>query len=112
VDGFRFDGITSMLYLHHGLGKAFTCYDDYFGNQVDEDALVLPGPGQSGDSQVRPDAITIAEDVSGMPGLARPWQEGGIGFDYRFAMGVPDNWIKLTKDVRDEDWPMGVCGAS
>ncbi len=39
LDGFRFDGITSMLYLHHGLGHAFTSYDDYFDDALDDDAL-------------------------------------------------------------------------
>ncbi len=107
VDGFRFDGITSMLYLHHGLEKAFTCYDDYFDDQVDEDALCYLALANQVIHRLRPDAITIAEDVSGMPGLARPGGEGGIGFDYRFAMGVPDYWIKLTKDTPDEDWPTG-----
>jgi 1,4-alpha-glucan branching enzyme len=107
VDGFRFDGITSMLYLHHGLEKAFTSYDDYFNDQVDEEALTYLALANQVIHRLRPDAITIAEDVSGMPGLARPWEEGGIGFDLRFAMGVPDYWIKLTKDTRDEDWHMG-----
>lgn len=106
VDGFRFDGITSMLYLHHGLGVRFTCYGDYFGDQVDEDALIYLALANQLIHTIRPDAVTIAEDVSGMPGLARPWHEGGIGFDYRFALNVPDYWIRLTKDVRDEDWPM------
>ncbi len=107
VDGFRFDGITSMLYHDHGLGKAFTSYDDYFNANVDEDALCYLALANQLIHQLRPDAVTIAEDISGMPGLARPWEEGGIGFDYRFAMGVPDFWIKLTKDTRDEDWHMG-----
>lgn len=107
VDGFRFDGITSMLYLDHGLEKAFTSYADYFNDNVDEDALCYLALANQLIHDVKPDAVTIAEDVSGMPGLARPWHEGGIGFDYRFAMGVPDYWIKLTKDTRDEDWHMG-----
>ncbi len=107
VDGFRFDGITSMLYLDHGLEKAFTGYDDYFNANVDEEALCYLALANQVIHQVRPDAVTIAEDVSGMPGLARPWTEGGIDFDYRFAMGVPDYWIKLIKETRDEDWPMG-----
>ena len=107
VDGFRFDGITSMLYLDHGLEKAFSGYDDYFNANVDEDAICYLALANQLIHTVRPDAVTIAEDVSGMPGLARPWEEGGIGFDYRFAMGVPDYWIKLTKDTRDEDWHMG-----
>ncbi|MFZ1986799.1 MAG: alpha amylase C-terminal domain-containing protein, partial [Desulfatitalea sp.] len=106
VDGFRFDGITSMLYLDHGLEKAFTSYDDYFNGNIDEEALCFLALANQVIHDVRPDAVTIAEDVSGMPGLARPWREGGIGFDYRFAMGVPDYWIKLTKDTRDENWSM------
>jgi 1,4-alpha-glucan branching enzyme len=107
VDGFRFDGVTSMLYSHHGMNKAFTTYDDYFDDSVDEDALAYLALANQVIHQVRPDAVTIAEDVSGMPGLARARQDGGLGFDYRFAMGVPDHWIKLTKDTRDEAWHMG-----
>ena len=107
VDGFRFDGITSMLYFHHGLGKAFTSYADYFDDSVDEEALVYLVLANRLIHDVRPDAITIAEDISGMPGLAAPLSEGGIGFDYRFAMGVPDYWIRLTKDIMDENWDMG-----
>ncbi len=106
-DGFRFDGITSMLYHHHGLGTAFTSYDPYFDDSVDEDALAYLALANKVIHEVRPDAITIAEDISGMPGLAAPYKLGGIGFDFRLAMGVPDYWIKLTKDQRDEDWHMG-----
>ncbi len=107
LDGFRFDGITSMLYKHHGLGHAFTSYHDYFDDSLDEDALVYLTLANSLIHEIEPDAVTIAEEVSGLPGLAVPVAEGGIGFDYRFAMGVPDYWIKLTKDNRDEDWPLG-----
>ncbi|GBC60307.1 1,4-alpha-glucan branching protein [Desulfonema ishimotonii] len=106
-DGFRFDGVTSMLYRDHGLGKAFTAYDDYFSDNLDEDALTCLALANRVTHAVRPDAITIAEDVSGMPGLAAPVEDGGVGFDYRFAMGVPDYWIRLTKEVADEDWPTG-----
>ncbi len=106
VDGFRFDGITSMLYHHHGLGKPFTSYDDYFNDQVDEQALTYLTLANKLIHAVKPAAVTIAEDISGMPGLAAPITQGGTGFDYRFAMGVPDYWIKLTKDVADEDWSM------
>ncbi|MEJ2156246.1 MAG: alpha amylase C-terminal domain-containing protein [Desulfobacteraceae bacterium] len=107
VDGFRLDGVTSMLYLHHGMNKAFTRYEDYFDASIDEAALTYLALANQVIHAVRPDAVTIAEDVSGMPGLARPEERGGIGFDYRFAMGIPDNWIKLTKDVPDEKWHMG-----
>jgi 1,4-alpha-glucan branching enzyme len=107
LDGFRFDGITSMLYLHHGMNKAFTTYDDYFSDSVDEDALTYLALANKLIHTLRPDAGTIAEDVSGMPGLAASLENGGFGFDYRFAMGVPDNWIRLIKEVSDENWPMG-----
>jgi 1,4-alpha-glucan branching enzyme len=107
LDGFRFDGITSMLYSHHGLGRAFTSYNDYFNDTVDEDAVTYLALANRVVHRLRPDAITIAEDVSGMPGLAVPENKGGFGFDYRFAMGIPDYWIQLTKDMRDEGWPMG-----
>ncbi len=107
LDGFRFDGVTSMLYRHHGLGKAFVSYADYFDESVDEDALVYLSLANRLIHELRPDAVTIAEDVSGMPALAASQEQGGIGFDYRFAMGVPDLWIKLVKEIRDEDWPIG-----
>ncbi len=106
-DGFRFDGVTSMIYLGHGLKRVFTSYNDYFDDSVDEDALTYLALANRIIHAVRPDAITIAEDVSGMPGLAVPQLEGGFGFDYRFAMGVPDYWIRLIKDYKDEDWPTG-----
>jgi 1,4-alpha-glucan branching enzyme len=107
VDGFRFDGITSMLYHHHGLNHAFTSYDDYFNDTVDEEALAYLRLANQVIHTLKHRAITIAEDVSGFPGLALPIEKGGVGFDYRFAMGIPDYWIRLTKDRRDEDWPMG-----
>ena len=106
-DGFRFDGITSMLYLDHGMNKAFLSYEDYFNDSVDDEALAYLALASELIHTVQPAARTIAEDVSGMPGLAAPLDMGGYGFDYRFAMGVPDNWIKLIKEVPDEDWPIG-----
>jgi 1,4-alpha-glucan branching enzyme len=106
LDGFRFDGITSMLYLHHGLSHAFTSYDQYYNEDVDEDALAYLALANQVIHEIRPEALTIAEDISGMPGLAVSSEKGGIGFDYRLAMGVPDLWIKLTKEMRDEDWPL------
>jgi 1,4-alpha-glucan branching enzyme len=106
-DGFRFDGITSMLYRDHGLGKAFMSYDDYFSPNVDEDALSYLTLANELVHNVDPQAVTIAEDISGLPGLALPAEEGGVGFDYRFAMGIADNWIRLTKDVADENWRPG-----
>jgi len=107
VDGFRFDGVTSMLYRHHGLGPPFTSYDRYFDAAVDEDALAYLTLANRVIHAVRPDAVTIAEDVSGLPGLGAPGADGGCGFDYRLAMGVPDCWLKLVRDVRDEHWDLG-----
>jgi 1,4-alpha-glucan branching enzyme len=103
-DGMRFDGVTSMVYFDHGLGKAFSSYDDYFGPNIDEDALVYLQLANQLIHTIKPEAITIAEDVSGMVGMARPVAEGGIGFDYRLAMGVPDYWIKILKEKSDEQW--------
>jgi 1,4-alpha-glucan branching enzyme len=105
VDGFRFDGVTSMLYLHHGLGRSFSNYAEYFGDQVDEDALAYLTLANEVIHCVRPDATTIAEDVSGMPGLAVPRSDGGLGFDYRLAMGVTDLWFRLL-DQPDEAWSL------
>jgi len=107
IDGYRFDGITSMLYLHHGLGVDFVDYSQYFDATVDEDAWVYCALANRVIHEVRPDAITIAEDVSGMPGLAAPVDDGGAGFDYRMAMGVPECWFRLVRDIRDEDWSIG-----
>jgi 1,4-alpha-glucan branching enzyme len=106
-DGFRFDGVTSMLYRDHGLGSGFSSYDDYFSPNVDEDAVNYLKFANELAHKIRSDTTTISEDVSGMVGMARPVAEGGIGFDYRLAMGVPDYWIKLLKERRDEDWNLG-----
>lgn len=106
-DGFRFDGVTSMLYLHHGLGADFGDYSHYFGDAVDEEALAYLTLANRVIHEVRPDALSIAEDVSGMPGLAAPVADDGVGFDYRMAMGVPDCWFKLVRNVKDEDWSIG-----
>ncbi|MEI8347711.1 MAG: alpha amylase C-terminal domain-containing protein, partial [Pseudomonadota bacterium] len=103
-DGFRFDGVTSMLYIHHGNGKSFSNYGDYFDGGVDENAVAFFNLVNKLIHQYRPDAITVAEDVSGMPGLAAPQEAGGIGFDYRLGMGIPDFWIKTLKHTKDEDW--------
>ena len=103
-DGFRFDGVTSMLYYDHGLGKAFGRYADYYDGGQDTDAIVYLTLANLLIHQVKPKAITIAEEMSGMPGLAIPFKDGGIGFDYRMAMGIPDYWIKTLKEKKDEDW--------
>ena len=102
-DGYRFDGVTSMLYTHHGLEKAFTSYDDYF-QSTDLDALAYQTLANQLIHEVKPSALTVAEEMSGMPGIAAPIEDGGIGFDYRLSMGVPDLWIKYIKEKKDEDW--------
>ena len=105
-DGFRFDGVTSMLYRDHGLGSSFGNYDQYFSLNTDTEAVTYLQLANELVRQVDPNAITIAEDTSAMPGLCLPIAWGGIGFDYRLAMGEPDMWIKLLKECRDEDWDM------
>lgn len=103
-DGFRFDGITSMLYFHHGNYTDFDHYDKYFVNGIDHDAILYLQLANKVMQDVNPNAISIAEDMSGMPGLCRSLSDGGIGFDYRLGMGIPDYWIKLIKEKADEDW--------
>jgi 1,4-alpha-glucan branching enzyme len=105
-DGFRFDGVTSMIYHDHGLGSAFTNYDMYFNMNTDIEAINYLQLANELIHEVNPNAVTVSEDMSGMPGMCLPIEQGGIGFDYRLAMGEPDYWIKLLKDVRDEDWNM------
>ncbi len=107
IDGFRFDGVTSMIYHDHGLGKSFTSYDDYFRDNVDKDALAYLRLANETIHTVRPDATTIAEEMSGFPGLGASTKNGGLGFDYRLQMGAPDLWIKTLKEKNDEDWDLG-----
>ena len=106
-DGFRFDGVTSMIYQNHGLGENFTDYSQYFGLNTNVDALTYLQLANELIHEVNPFAVTIAEDMSGMPGMALPIRSGGIGFDYRLSMGIPDFWIRLLKDVPDRLWDMG-----
>ncbi len=105
-DGFRFDGVTSMLYHDHGLGAAFTHYGMYFSENTDTDAVTYLALANELVHSVDPHAITVAEDMSGMPGMCLPVSAGGIGFDYRLSMGVPDMWIKLLKEYGDESWDL------
>ena len=107
LDGFRFDGVTSMLYWDHGLGKDFVGYDNYFNQGVDENAVAYLALANMLVKEINPNALTIAEDVSGMADLAAPFAEGGVGFDFRMAMGVADHWIKWIKERGDEQWSMG-----
>jgi len=105
-DGFRFDGVTSMLYHDHGLGTAFTGPEFYFSMNTDTQAVTYLQLATHLVRQVNPNAILIAEDMSAMPGLCLPVKDGGIGFDYRLAMGVPDMWIRLLRECKDEDWDL------
>jgi 1,4-alpha-glucan branching enzyme len=105
-DGFRFDGVTSMLYHSRGM-KSFNSYDDYFSSDADDMAILYLKLANQLIQEIKPGAISVGEDMSGMPGLCRPIADGGIGFSYRLAMGIPDYWIKLLKHSRDEDWDMG-----
>uniref|UniRef100_A0A2D4H771 1,4-alpha-glucan branching enzyme n=1 Tax=Micrurus lemniscatus lemniscatus TaxID=129467 RepID=A0A2D4H771_MICLE len=107
-DGFRFDGVSSMLYHHHGIGEGFSGdYNEYFGMHVDEDAVAYLMMANYMIHILHPECVTIAEDVSGMPALCCPIIEGGCEFDYRMAMAIPDKWIQIIKERKDEDWDMG-----
>ena len=103
-DGFRFDGVTSMLYWHHGVGVSFlgNC-SEYFSPATNVDACVYLMLANELAHALLPGAVTVAEDVSGMPTLCRPVAGGGLGFDYRLAMGVPDLWARLG-GASDDAW--------
>ncbi|CAF1023661.1 unnamed protein product [Rotaria sp. Silwood1] len=104
-DGFRYDGVSSMLYHSHGIAHGFSgSYNEYFGLATDTDSFNYLQLANYVSQTLYPESITIAEEVSGMPTLCRPIDEGGAGFDYRLAMAIPDVWIKLLKEKKDEDW--------
>lgn len=103
-DGYRFDGVTSMLYYSHGLEENFSSYNDYYNGHQDPDAITYLTLANKVVHEVNPNAITVAEEVSGMPGLALDDKDGGYGFDYRLAMNIPDFWIKTIKEHKDEEW--------
>ncbi len=106
-DGFRFDGVTSMLYHDHGLGSAFMNYDMYFSMNTDTEAVTYLQLANELIHEMNPNAISVAEDMSGMPGMCIAISDGGIGFDFRLSMGVPDLWIKTIKECTDEQWDIG-----
>ena len=106
-DGFRFDGVTSMIFHDHGLGTSFDSDSKYFSMNTHVEALTYLQLANELIRQVNPDAITISEDMSGMPGMCLPILDGGIGFDYRLAMGLPDMWIRTVKEKSDEEWHIG-----
>ncbi|MGH4137968.1 alpha-amylase family glycosyl hydrolase [Clostridium sp.] len=105
-DGYRFDGVSSMLYHHNGLGVAFTDYSKYFSMDTDIEAITYLQFANDLIREINPNAVTIAEDMSGMPGMCLPVAFGGLGFDYRLSMGVPDLWVKMLKELPDEKWSM------
>ena len=107
IDGFRFDGVTSMMYFHHGLGRNSWSMADYFGAGVDEDAVTYLQLANELSHVIYPECVTIAEDVSGMPRVTLPVEEGGLGFDFTLAMGPPDFWETTLKTRRDEEWHLG-----
>jgi 1,4-alpha-glucan branching enzyme len=106
-DGFRFDGVTSMLYYDHGLGRDFTNYNYYFDGGQDEEAIVYLSLANSLIQELNSNALSIAEEMSGYPGIAAPVADGGMGFTHRLAMGIPDFWIKTLKEKEDENWNLG-----
>lgn len=107
LDGFRFDGVTSMIYHDHGLGSGIGSYDDYYTENINKDALMYLKNVNQLLHKINPNIITIAEEVSGFPGLAASTKEGGIGFDYRLNMSAPNLWINHIEKKLDENWQVG-----
>ncbi|MFI3287381.1 MAG: alpha amylase C-terminal domain-containing protein [Rikenellaceae bacterium] len=104
-DGYRFDGVSSMIYHHFGYADFMNDpYGAFFGDEVNRDAILYLTLANKLVKSIKPSAITIAEDVSGMPAMASAIADGGIGFNYRLAMAIPDFWIKYLKEVPDEEW--------
>lgn len=106
-DGFRFDGVTSMIYHNHGIDEVFDSYDKYFSLNTCTEAITYLQLATELCKSIKPDCVLIAEDMSGMPGMCLPIEDGGIGFDYRLGMGLPDYWIRILKELTDEQWSMG-----
>lgn len=107
IDGFRFDAVTAIMYHSRGLGHNFSGdYNEYFGPNADVDAIVYLMLANDMLRTLHPHTVTVAEDASGMPALCRPVSEGGIGFDYRLALAIPNKWIELMKEPSDENWSM------
>ena len=102
IDGFRVDGVTSILYNDHGIGHTGFTDNDYLGSNLNQSGLLYLVLLCKLAHELRPDFILIAEDVSGLPGLARPALLGGVGFDYRLQMGLPDFFESVAKDVMDD----------
>lgn len=106
IDGFRFDAVGNMLYIDHGVNDSFShvgrCFYGKDG-QPREDVYGELYLCLANDLIHNMDehAITIAEEFSGMPGLTCSPAEGGLGFDYRFAMGIPDFWAKAIENPKD-----------
>lgn len=106
-DGFRFDGVTSMIYINHGIGSTFDVYKSYFSLNTETEAITYLQFANELVKEVNPSAVTICEEYSGMPGMCLPIEWGGVGFDYRLGMGIPDMWIKNLKFLKDDDWNLG-----
>ena len=105
-DGFRFDGVTSMLYLDHGLGTNFASNNQYFSMNTDVEAVCYLQMATHVAHTFKKGSICIAEDMSAMPGMCLPIEDGGLGFDYRLSMGLPDFFIKTIKEREDGHWPI------
>ncbi len=105
VDGFRFDAVGNMIYRDHGFGDDFShvgrCFYTADGsNRVDEDGVLYLELANTLIHELKPQSLTVAEEFSGMPGMTSPTRDAGLGFDYRFAMGIPDFWGKFIKEGR------------
>jgi len=105
IDGFRFDAVGNMIYLDHGLDDDFShvgrCFYGKDGqNRLDENGVLYLSLANTLVHELAPHAITLAEEFSGAPGMSCSPDNAGLGFDYRFAMGLPDFWAKFIEEGR------------
>lgn len=102
VDGFRFDAVGNMIYTDHGLGDDFShvgrCFYGAGGtSRLDENGVLYLSLANTLVHELAPEAFTVAEEFSGAPGMSCAPEQGGLGFDRRFAMGIPDYWAKFIR---------------
>lgn len=106
VDGFRFDAVGNMLYKDFGVDDNFShtgrCFYGKDGKpRTNNEGELYIALANHLIHEINPKGISIAEEFSGMPGLTCLPKDGGLGFDARFAMGIPDYWEKFIKKPQD-----------
>lgn len=83
VDGIRMDAISRIIYWQGDPARG-----------VNNNAVGFIREMNQGLKALHPSAMLSAEDSTSYPGVTKPVQEGGLGFDYKWDMG----WMNDTLD--------------